>query len=164
MLDRDKTNLNAKRHRLRGAESNSTAAFQGFSFIKPIVLIFVAAFGCIGGGWFELGLTIGSIGVIAIFIGWLIRSKTFVEGLLLTTFLIGYLVSWCIGFLGYRYVLPWRGFDEDILGEHFVLTAIIVLLAVGGTCLGGLVALRLGKARHDRLLFRGFPGQNLLPY
>jgi hypothetical protein len=131
---------------------------------KAVALVLLLVAGCILGGWPELGLSICSIGVMTLFVRWLVKRGHLAVSLLLIAFLLGYLLSWCLGFLGYCYVLPWRGFDADILGRHFVLTAIMVLLAVSATCLGGWVAVRLVRPVRDGALFRGFSELQLRPH
>jgi hypothetical protein len=84
-------------------------------------------------------------------------------GLLLTAFLVGYFLSWCVGLLGYCYVLPWRGFSSNVIGRHFAVTATMVFLAVCATCVGGWVAVHLVRPAKNGQLFRGFPRQRLLP-
>lgn len=163
MMTQDQIHHNANRHQLLKGKSRQTGVFLGPAFIKAFALVLVLGVGCIAGGWPELGLTIGSIGVMTFFVRWLVTRGHFVVGLLLIAFLLGYLLSWCVGFIGYCYVLPWRGFSADILGEHFVLTAILVLLAVCGTCLGGWAALHLVRPVRNNLLFRGFPQEQLRP-
>jgi hypothetical protein len=163
MLTQDQIHHNANRRRLLKSKSRQTGVFLGLAFFRAIVLVFMLGIGCIAGGWPELGLTICSIGVMAVFVRWLVARGHLVVGLLLITFLLGYLLSWCVGFLGYRYVLPWRGFEADLLGRHFVLTATLVLLAVCGTCLGGWAAIHLVRPVRNSMLFRSFPRQQLRP-
>jgi hypothetical protein len=124
----------------------------------------VLAVGSILAGWAELALSICSIGVISLFVRWLLKRGHLPIAFLLVAFLLGYLVSWCIGFLGYRYMLPWRGFAADILGRHWVVTATIVLLAASGTCVGGWIAVHLVSPVRKTVLFCGFPMQQLWPH
>jgi hypothetical protein len=151
----------ANRRRLLKAKSGQAGGFFGFSFTKAVVLLLVLGAGCIVGGLPELGLSVCSIGVMALFVRWLVRRGHLAVGLLLVAFLLSYLLTWCVGFLGYVYVLPWRGFGADVLGQHFVVTAILVFLAVCGTCLGGWAALHLVSPVRNNLLFRGFPREQL---
>lgn len=163
MLTRDQIQHNANRHRFLKGNSRQTGVFLGPAFFRAIVLWFSLGAGCIFGGWPELGLTICSIGVMVFFVRWLVTRGHLAVGLLLTAFLLGYLFSWCVGFLGYCYVLPWLGFNADLLGRHFVVTATLVLLAVCGTCLGGWAALHLVRPLRNQIIFRAFPVQQLRP-
>lgn len=163
MLTRNQIQHAANRRRLLKAKSGQAGGFFGFSFTKAVVLLLVLGAGCIVGGWPELGLSVCSIGVMALFVRWLVRRGHLAVGLLLVAFLLGYLLSWCVGFLGYVYVLPWRGFENDITGRHFVVTATLVFLAVCSTCLGGWAAVHLVRPVGNNLLFRGFPWQQLRP-
>jgi hypothetical protein len=163
MLTRDQIHHNANRHRLYRGNSKQTGVVWGTTFNEAFVLVLMLGAGCIVGGWPELGLTICSIGIMALFVGWLMKRGHLAVGLPLVTFLLGYFLCWCVGFLGYCYVLPWRGFSADIIGQHFVVTATLVLLGVCSTCLGGWAAVHLVRPVRNSPLFRGFPGQQLRP-
>ena len=162
-MDRNLTYQGDNRRRLLQGKSRQAGVSFGPALIKAVVLVFVLGAGCALGGLPELGLTTCSIGVMALFVGWLMKRGHLAVGLLVIAFLLGYLLCWCVGFLGCRYVLPWRGFSADIIGQHFVVTAILVLLAVCCTCLGGLAAVHMVRPARNSRLFLGFPREQLRP-
>jgi hypothetical protein len=144
-------------------KASGAAASYGQAFLIAIVLGLLLPAGCFLGGMQELGVSICSIEVVSLFVFWMVRRCHLTVGLLLISFLVGYLLSWCVGFLGYCYILPWRGFDSDIFGRHFMMTSILVLLACGSTCLGGWTAIKLTKPVRNRLIFEGFSTHQLRP-
>jgi hypothetical protein len=98
----------------------------------------------------ELGLTLVSLGVLLFFVRRLVERSWYLEGALLVAFLGGYFISWCIGFLGYRYVLAYRG-NEFILNMHTVVTAALVLVAVLASVAGGWAV--LAGSRREPIAF-----------
>jgi hypothetical protein len=127
------------------------------------LMLFVLGACSTAAGWPELGLSICSIGVMSLFVNWVVKRGHLIVNFLSIAFLVGYFLSWCVGFLGCRYVLPWRGLGSDLVGRHPVVTAILVLLAVSGTCLGGWTANHLVRPVRNYKLFRGFTVQQMQP-
>jgi hypothetical protein len=111
-------------------------------------------------GIWEFGLTMYSMGIMLVFASWLLERSLYLEGALLGAFMLGYVISWCAGFLGFRYILVYKGYDS-ILSMHTVVTSGLVLVAVAASVLGGWVVLVL-STRPVRVLEINFSRPKLL--
>jgi hypothetical protein len=86
----------------------------------------------------ELGFILLGLAVIFWFGWWVLSRRLYGNALLVLMFLAGYALSWCIGFLGYRYII----FDRaDVLGlpiKHTATTAVLVLTSIIATVSGAM--------------------------
>lgn len=110
----------------------------------------------------ELGFSLFSMALFAGYARWLIISRNLGIGLLLITFLLGCIASWVIGFLGYCYVLPWRGLDTLTMGRS--MTAVLVLVALIGACFGGWIAIQFGRKQLLEPFLVRFSREELLTH
>lgn len=137
------------------------------SFLPGFLILFTFLLGtgtvCSVAGHPEIGLSLLSMGGIFSFVCWVMAREHLAVAFLLVAFLAGYLLSWCIGFLGYYLVLPGRGFAYEVIGSHFEGTAVLVLLAIVGACAGGGLAIRLAGFLWRRVRVEACPWQTLWP-
>lgn len=103
--------------------------------LVSIVLVFsaVAAFFSKS---IEFGFILTALSVVSLFFGWIMRRQFFGGGLLILMFLSGYVISWGVGFLGYRYLLIDFAIPLDLPTKHTITTAQLVLLSIVSTAAG----------------------------
>jgi hypothetical protein len=114
-------------------------------------------------GMWELGFSCLSAALVCSFLRWLALRGDLEAGLLLAGFLFGHMLSWGIGLIGCRYVLPWRGIPPEAFGSHTGFTALLAFIGTAGACLGGLAGIRLVRPAPRRLLTQGLATADAWP-
>jgi hypothetical protein len=112
----------------------------------------------------EVGLTSLSLAIICIFTAYSVKIGAILDKLPVISFLFGYAMSWCFGFLGYYYLLQHSELGFQAPGDFTRITASLVVLSLLGTCGGGWLAFRIVGTRKMSEKFNGSRRQPAVMY